>query len=153
MSCRQAFHVFPAQMAEWKAYFLLDDALTGSLGSLEAACQTLPGAIAPAASLLATACRCQQPAGGMSGNGTLACCAYATSSASCNHPVLAHGDPAYPTKWKGVLSDKSSGWHTFCSGSGARQQLQAGADPGIPGQTQGSTRTAQGPTLQHIRAA
>ena len=31
-------------MAEWKAYFLLDDALTGSLGSLEAACQTLPGA-------------------------------------------------------------------------------------------------------------
>ena len=31
-------------MAEWKAYFLLDDALMGSLGSLEAACQTLPGA-------------------------------------------------------------------------------------------------------------
>ena len=37
----------PAQMAEWKAYFLLDDALTGSLGSLEAACQTLPGMTAP----------------------------------------------------------------------------------------------------------
>ena len=34
-------------MAEWKAYFLLDDALTGSLGSLEAACQTLPGANTP----------------------------------------------------------------------------------------------------------
>ena len=34
-------------MAEWKAYFLLDDALTGSLGSLEAACQTLPGASTP----------------------------------------------------------------------------------------------------------
>ena len=49
MSCRQAFHVSPAQMAEWKAYFLLDNALTGSLGSLEAACQTLPGADSPVA--------------------------------------------------------------------------------------------------------
>ena len=43
MSCRQTFRVSPSQMAEWKAYFLLDDALTGSLGSLDAACQTLPG--------------------------------------------------------------------------------------------------------------
>ena len=42
--CRQAFHVRPAQLVEWTAYFQLDDALAGSQNSLERACQSLPGA-------------------------------------------------------------------------------------------------------------
>ena len=64
-----------------------------------------------------------------------------------------HGvTPIVPLIEDGVLRIKPSEDIYVCSGSGARQQLQAGADPGVHGQTQRSAHPPQEPALQHSAA-